>query len=447
MSRKKVYFTSIFILVLAFFAANLAYPVYFNKAADFLNQKLPFSIPHFWNVPFKLGLDLQGGAHLLYQADLSNVDQADKTNAMAGLRDVIERRINYFGVKEPQVQVEGERLVVELAGVMDVSQAIEMIGQTPLLQFKEPKENYEAIIQENQKTVQNATGTLVDPFQETALTGQYLTKAEVSFDQTTYKPLVSLQFNDEGAKLFEELTARNIGKPLAIFVDQQLLSAPTVQDKIPGGKAQITGTFTVDEAKDLARNLNAGALPVPIKLISQQTVGPTLGQVSLEQSLRAGLFGFLAVILFMLVFYRIPGLLASVALAIYIVLVLAAFKLIGVTLTLAGIAGFILSIGMAVDANILIFARMREELKEGKDYSLALEESFRRAWPSIRDSNSNTLIVSAIFFAFGTSFVKGFAFTLILGVLLSMFSAIFITSNLLRLFKKKDGKKVGWLWR
>lgn len=447
MTRKKVYLASIFILVLAFFAANLVYPVYFNRAADFLNQKLPFNIPHFWNVPFKLGLDLQGGAHLLYQADLSNVDQKDKDSAMAGLRDVIERRINYFGVREPQVQVEGERLVVELAGVMDVSQAIAMIGQTPLLQFKEPKENYEAIIQANQEVAQNATGTFEDPFQETALTGQYLTKAEVGFDQTSYKPLVSLQFNDEGAKLFEEITARNIGKPLAIYVDQQLISAPVVEDKIAGGKAQISGTFTVDEAKELARNLNAGALPVPIKLISQQTVGPTLGQVSLERSLKAGLFGFLAVILFMIVFYRIPGLLASIALAIYIALVLAAFKLVGVTLTLAGIAGFILSIGMAVDANILIFARMREELKEGKDYSLALEESFRRAWPSIRDSNSNTLLVSAIFFAFGTSFVKGFAFTLILGVLLSMFSAIFITSNLLRLFKKKDEKKAGWLWR
>jgi preprotein translocase subunit SecD len=230
------------------------------------------------------------------------------------------------------------------------------------------------------------------------------------------------------------LTGKNIGKPLAIYIDNVLLSAPTVQEKISGGKAQITGQFTIDEAKKLAQNLNAGALPVPIKLISQQTVGPSLGEVSLKQSLRAGMFGFLAVILFVIILYKFPGFLSSVALLIYILLTMTAFKLVGVTLTLAGIAGFILSVGMAVDANILIFARLKEELAQGKSIPIAMEEAFRRAWPSIRDGNLTTLVVAAIMFFIGSSFVKGFAMTLSIGVLISMFSAIIITRDFMRLF-------------
>ena len=285
-----------------------------------------------------------------------------------------------------------------------------------------------------------------DPYQSTGLTGKYLQKAVINFDQTTYKPLVSLQFNDEGAKLFEELTARNVGKPIAIYIDQTAISAPVVQEKISGGKAQITGSFTTEEANALVRNLNAGALPVPIKLISQQNVGPTLGKLSLQESLKAGILGFLGVILFMILFYRLPGLLASFALIIYIILVLAIFKLVPVTLTLAGIAGFLLSIGMAVDANILIFSRMKEELAQQKTFSVAVEEGFRRAWPSIRDSNFNSLIVCAILFSFATSFIKGFALTLAIGILVSLFSAIFITRMLLRIFIGTRIEKIKWLW-
>jgi len=255
-----------------------------------------------------------------------------------------------------------------------------------------------------------------------------------------------LQFNDEGAKIFEELTAKNVGKPLAIYIDQTIISAPVVQEKISGGRAQITGSFTVEEARDLVRNLNAGALPVPIKLISQQNVGPTLGKISLEQSLKAGILGFLGVILFMILFYRFPGILASLALIIYIILALAVFKLLPVTLTLAGIAGFLLSIGMAVDANILIFSRMREELSQQKTFSTAVEEGFRRAWPSIRDSNFNSLIVCAILFGFATSFIKGFALTLAIGILISLFSAIFITRMFLRIFIGTRLEKIKWFW-
>jgi protein-export membrane protein SecD len=433
MSKKKIYITIAIIFLLAFFAGNLDYP-----------QLL--KLPKFPKTPFKLGLDLQGGVHLLYQADLSNIEEKDKTEAMEGLRDVIERRVNLFGVREPVVQVQGERLIVELAGIKDVSEAIKMIGQTPYLEFKEPKENYEEILRNNQKVAETGEGKIEDPFKTTPLTGKYLKKAELGFDQTTYQPLVLLQFNDEGAKIFEELTTRNVGKPLAIYVDQNLISAPTVQEVISGGRAQITGKFTIEEAKSLARNLNAGALPVPIKLISQQLVGPILGKISLEQSLKAGILGFLAILLFMSLFYRLPGILAGLALIIYIVLVLSLFKLIPVTLTLAGIAGFILSIGMAVDANVLIFSRMREELKAGKGYLISLEEGFNRAWPAIRDGNLTTLIVAAIMFGFGTSFVKGFALTLSIGILVSMFSAIFVTKNLLKCFVGTRFEKINWLW-
>ena len=432
MPKKKIYLIVFIIFVLAFFAGNLVYPQFFK-------------LPHFPNIPFKLGLDLRGGTHLLYQADLSNVE--DKAQGMEGLRDVIERRVNLFGVREPVVQVQGERLIVELAGISEPSEAIKMIGQTPYLEFKEQKENYEEILEKNRKVAETKEGEIEDPFQATSLTGRYLQKAELGFEQTTGKPLVSLQFNDEGAKIFEELTSRNVGKQLAIYIDGLPISAPVVQEKISGGKAQISGKFTVDEAKTLARNLNAGALPVPIKLISQESIGPTLGQISLEKSLKAGTIGFLAVILFLILFYRLSGILASLVLGIYIALVLTIFKLIPVTLTLAGIGGFILSIGMAVDANVLIFSRMREELREGKSFSQSLEEGFNRAWPAIRDGNLTTLLVAVILFGFGSSFIKGFATTLSIGILISMFSAIFITKNFLNCFLGTRLERIKWLWR
>lgn len=456
---RKLYLKIFFIFLLAFFAINLAYPRYFNTTADFLNSNLSLSIPHFWQKPFRLGLDLQGGSHLLYEADLSATPEKDRSSAMEGLRDVIERRVNMFGVTEPVVQVQKDRLIVELAGVKNVSEAIKMIGQTPYLEFKEQKSEEETKkILDKQKEIEGKTPeemqkipdwqlALEDPyFKPTNLTGKYLKKAEIGRDQTSFKSLVSIQFNDEGSKIFEELTEKNVGKPLAIYIDQIMISAPVVQEKISGGKAQITGNFTDKEAGELARNFNAGALPVNIKLISQRSVGPILGKVSLEKSLTAGIFGFLAVILFMILFYRLPGLIASLALGIYIAIVLAFFKLISVTLTLAGIAGFLLSIGMAVDANILIFARMKEEFAQGKSFSVALEEGFKRAWPSIRDSNFNSLIVCAILFWFATSFIKGFALTLGIGILISLFSAIFVTRSFLEYFRGKKAEKWIWLW-
>ncbi len=448
---KKPRIIAFLILVLAFFAGNFAFPQYFNQASDFVKEKTGLWLPKFSEVPFKLGLDLQGGVHLVYEADLSGVEEADKSSSMEGLRDVIERRVNFFGVDEPVVQTEQNgdryRLIVELAGVIDPSQAIEEIGKTPFLQFREQKEDFEDILEKNQEILEGGEGEITDPFQDTDLTGQYLKKAEIDFDSTTYQPSVSLKFTDSGADLFEQITEKNTGKILAIYIDGILISSPVVEGKISGGNALITGSFTIEEAKELARNLNAGALPVPISLVSEQTVGPTLGKISLEKSLQAGLLGLVAVALFMVFFYRFAGLLASLALVVYIVLILGLFKIIPVTMTLAGIGGMILSIGIAVDANVLIFARMREELGSGKSFPLSIQEGFKRAWPSIRDGNLTTLLVAFVLFFFGTSFVKGFSLTLIIGILVSMFSAIFVTHNFLRCFEGTKLEKIKWLWK
>src|SRR3989344_1756800 len=386
------YWIFIGIIVVALLAGNFVYPDYYNKATDFLNQKFSWQLPHFWSKPYVFGLDLQGGVNLTYQADLSTVE--DKAGAMQGLRDVIERRVNLFGVSEPVVQIQGkDRLIVELPGISNVQEAIEMIGQTPYLEFLEAREEVQTQqildkITELQKVQQEGGDVssvegwelaLQNPyFKPTELTGKYLSKANVVFDQTSYRPQIELIFNQEGEKIFEQITERNIQKPLAIFldgasiidttgdgiIDAQDIYAPIVQDKITGGQAVITGVENAKIANDIVKRLNSGALPVKIgSPISQQTVGPTLGVVSLQKSLLAGAYGFLAVILFMIIFYRLPGLLGSIALVIYVAIVLAIFKLVPVTLTLAGIGGFILSIGMAVDANILIFARMKEEIK------------------------------------------------------------------------------------
>ncbi|OGN13793.1 MAG: protein-export membrane protein SecD [Candidatus Yanofskybacteria bacterium RIFCSPHIGHO2_02_FULL_43_15c] len=395
----------------------------------------PFSfLPGWLNPPFRLGLDLLGGTHLVYQADLSNLAAGqNSTDAMEGVRDVIERRVNAFGVAEPLVQVQGkDRLVVELAGVKDISRAIHLIGETPFLQFKEerPEKERDAILeaQKNQKRLNE------DPyFIETALTGKYLTRAQVTFSGGVQNigAQVALEFNSEGAEVFKQLTEKNLGKRLAIYLDGHPISAPVVQAVIADGSAVISGNFTTKEAKELAIRLNSGALPVPIGLISQQSVGASLGQDSLTKSLKAGVIGLMLVGLYMILFYRLPGLAAVLALGVYTLIVLAIYKLIPVTLTLAGMAGFILSLGMAVDANVLIFARMREELKAGKNLNGAFQEGFRRAWLSIRDSHVTTLLGALALYLFTTSIVKGFALTLGVGVLISLFSAITVTRSFL----------------
>lgn len=373
--------------------------------------------------PWHLGLDLVGGSHLVYQIDLSKVAVSDQDSVVQGLRDVIEKRVNLFGVNEPQVYTAQARnqaqLIVDLAGIKNVSDAINQIGQTPLLDFREVE--------------QNGSST---QYVYTNLTGEYVTGAQLSFDQTTGASEVQISFSDEGAQIFAKITAANVGKPLAIFLDNNLIEAPVVREVIPNGKAIISGNFTVASAKQLVERFNAGALPAPITLVNQQTVSPTLGADSLNKVIVAGIAGTLLVILFMLFYYRLLGLFAALALIIYIALTLGVFKIIPITLSLSGLAGFILTIGMAVDANILIFERIKEELKRGLPKASALEEGFRRAWPSIRDSNTSTIITAIILYYFTSSFVQGFALTLLIGVIVSLFSAITTTRLFLRAFLK-----------
>ncbi len=671
-ARGRIWQIFILVIILAIFGSFIDAGAYYNKGADWLAAKTGYSVklPLTKVIPFHLGLDLLGGTHLVYQADMSNIENKDQSSALEGVRDVIERRVNVFGVSEPLVQTTisgGEyRVIVELAGVKDVNEAIAMIGETPLLEFKEQadklreltdeeKQAMEEINTEAEKKAEEVLGKLlsggdfaalakdfnqdektkessgdtgwvtasdepelinlirtlqpgditneliessqgyeilkledkrqktnpfnesetekevkaahllicfegsegcadglskedayskieqlkeqateenftelvkenstepgadisggelgwfdrkmmVEPFSEavyaqtvgiisdivetqfgyhliykqderpieeyrirrilirtiserdiigeqkewqnTELTGKNLDRANVRFNPNDNSPEIGLEFDNEGAEMFAEITGRNIEKPVAIFLDDYAISVPTVSERITGGRAVITGNFNIQEAKLLAQRLNAGALPVPINLINQQTVGPSLGQASLSASLIAGIVGLILVIIFMIFYYRLPGLLAVISLIIYGIFVLAIFKLWPVTLTLAGLAGFILSIGMAVDANVLIFERFKEELISGKPLDLAVKDSFMRAWPSIRDGNVSTLITCFILIQFSTSVVKGFAVTLGLGVIISMFSAIVITKTLLLLIAGEWLEKKMWL--
>ena len=397
---------------------------------------------------FKLGLDLSGGTHLVYDADTSKVPAGEVGDAMSALQAVIERRVNAFGVGEPVVQTEqsgalgngGERLVVELPGVTNIDQAIAMIGQTPLLEFKLIKKGFEA-----STTINGALNP--DAFEDTGLTGKYLSSSALQFGNGSgalaAAPVVQITFNPEGAKLFGEITSKNVGRVLAIFLDGQVLSAPVIQEKIENGTAVVSGNFTAEVAKQLATNLNLGALPVPITLASTQTIGATLGDQATKAGVMAGIVGFLALAVFMIFWYRLPGVVSVVSLLIYIVLMLALFKLIPVVLTAAGIAGFILSVGLAVDANILIAERMKEELREGRGTQEAIREGFSRAWLAIRDSNIAHLIAAVILFWFGTSLIKGFALVFGLGVIISLLSAITISRTFLLALGLNAQSKVG----
>lgn len=512
----------------------------------------------------QLGLDLQGGTSLTYEADLANVEVGQETEALAGVRDVIERRINAFGVSEPVIQTsrsgQNWRVIVELPGITDVNEAIQRIGETPILEFKtegEPQpltaeqtqfiqslneqsktsaqglldrakagEDFAALAQEGSQDEGSATaggelgyfpreqmdaafaeaafggevGTVLpdlvlsqfgyhiikvedhttgklavlngtktaeeavddpeveavkashiliktipeDPaifgpnYVDTGLTGQQLEKAAVEFDQTTNTPLVSLKFDSEGTKLFADITTQNIGKTVAILLDGTAISTPSVDEPITTGEAVIQGDFNLEEAKDLARSLNQGALPVPIELVNQRTIGPSLGVEALEHSVLAGVIAMICLAIFMIGYYRYPGVIAMVALSLYGLVLLAIFKIWPITLTLSGIAGFLLSLGMAVDANVLIFERLREELRRGKPLQTAMDDGFKRAWLSIRDSNASSLITCAILTWFGTSLIKGFALTLAIGIVLSLFTAITVTRTLLKLFPLKN---------
>jgi protein-export membrane protein SecD len=552
--KKKLRYKFAGVIILAVVAGLISYPKAVAKIPPVYNTLNKLKI--------NLGLDLQGGFRLEYNTDLSQIDSTKKTEAMQSLQAAIERRVNAFGVSEPDVSVarsgSEEHLIVELAGVRNVEQAKSIIKSAPLLEFKTEKIDTSNQIPQAQLDAQNKAdqaeadnilqqaekpgadfatlakqysqdpgskdqggdlgevtkGEMVPEFDNalfdsnpkdwngdiygkvvesqfgwhiikkiattgsgatekihaahiliakatqpepqvsyvsTGLTGKNLQNASVDLNGQGLDGIqISLQFDSQGAKLFDQITKDNIGKPLAIFLDGQMIEAPDIKTEIPNGQAVITGSFTLDQAKQLVQNLNEGALPVPITLVSQESVAATLGQASLATALKAGIIGLVIVLIFMIVYYRYLGLIASLGLLIYTGLMISIFKLSvftpwAVTFTLSGIAGLILSIGMAVDANVLIFERTKEELKVGRNLAGAVNEGFKRAWPSIRDGNFSTLLTSLILIWVGTGFVKGFAIVLIIGVLVSMFTAIVLVKIILQFTLGEWAEKRMWL--
>ncbi|MBI4080603.1 MAG: protein translocase subunit SecD [Candidatus Levybacteria bacterium] len=389
------------------------------------------------NLSFRKGLDLEGGTSITLRADMRSVPNDQRKNALESAKTVIERRVNFFGVSEPVVQTAAGnndyRVIAEIPGVTDVNQAVSLIGTTAKLTFWEEGATGAAELAPPDQIPLNSQVFLGQNPKKTDLSGADLRQSTVTFDPNSGQPVVQLAFTGEGAKKFAAITKRNVGKRLGFSLDNIMVDAPVVQNPILDGNAIISGSFTTEQAKALQLQLNAGALPVSLSVLEQRAIGATLGSTSVQKSLIAGAIGFVVIVIFMIILYGRLGVIASLALIVYTLITLAFFRLIPVTLTLAGIAGFILSIGIAVDANILIFERMREELRKGKSDEQALALGFTRAWSSIRDSNIASLITSGILYYFGTGMVRGFALTLAIGVLVSMFSAILVTRTFLRM--------------
>lgn len=393
------------------------------------------------SVDFRKGLDLEGGTSITLQADMKDVPSASRKDALESAKEVIERRINYFGVSEPVIQTSlannNYRIIVEIPGITDVNQAVALVGKTAQLSFWESGEASGSAQQASASALPIGVVEILGPgAKPTSLTGSDLKKAAVTFNPNTGEPQVDLSFTSSGAKKFGDITKRNVGKIVGIVLDNTLIQYPRVNQPILTGNAQITGGFNVEQAKALQIQLNAGALPVSLEVLAQRAIGASLGDETLQKSVIAGLIGFLAITIFMIGLYGRLGAIASLALVVYTLINLTIYRLVPITLTLAGIAGFILSIGIAVDANILIFERIREEVRKGKSIHASIDIGFSRAWASIRDSNIASLITSAILMIMATGIVRGFALTLAIGVLVSLFSAVVVTKTLLRIVYK-----------
>lgn len=463
------------VMLIALIAMSYLYPTPINETTKWLNEQkntiaqkenLPLKQYGFdqwlqkWNIPqiavqdMRLGLDLQGGIQLTYAILTDDLSESDRLEATESLLTSVTNRVNGLGVNEPNVYVEEidnkQQLIIELAGITDLDEAIKIIGQTPELEFYRGRSQDEVQELLNNLSEQDITNT--SNFEniffegEAVLDGGDLEKSSVVFDPTTGQPLVQVTFDREGGKKFETLTEESIGQQIYIVLDGAIQSAPTVNEVISGGNAIITGDFTIEQAQAIVESLNAGALPVPIQLESQQRVEASLGRESLNLSIRAGIIGFSLVALYMIMIYRLPGVIAILALGIYSIFTLATFKLLGFTLTLAGITGFIVSIGLAVDGNILIFERMKEELRKGHTLEGAMRVGFSRAWPSIRDSQVSTLISAGILFYLSSGLVRGFGITLALGSIYSMITAVSFSRLALKICTRLDSWKgmMGW---
>jgi len=427
------------VLVLAAVALYLVVP---PAHPEWLRRLLVWQPESARSLDFRLGLDLQGGLQVLMVADVPS-EQALTAETMRAAAQIVEGRVNALGLSEPVVQVQGtRRIIVELPGIADPEQAIDTIRDTALLEFAEPPVGSgDAALEPG--TIVSTTygmgeGSVTPPgYYKTVLIGDALDSAFSTIDDRSGQPLVIVRFKAADTQLFYEYTSGNIGRPLCMVLDKTILSCPTIRDAIPNGEAQISGGFTSDSAQQLAIQLRYGALPVPLRIESYRAIGPSLGAQSVEKSIRAGVVGLIVVFLFMLIYYRLNGLAADLALALYVLLNLLLYKLLPVTMTLPGIAGFLLSAGMAVDANILVFERMKEELRHGRSLERGAEAGFSRAWTSVRDSNLATLLTCGILWFFGNAFaaslVKGFALTLALGTLINMFTALVVTRTFVRL--------------
>ncbi|PIW08223.1 protein translocase subunit SecD [Candidatus Collierbacteria bacterium CG17_big_fil_post_rev_8_21_14_2_50_45_7] len=420
-----------FIVILTALALVIDAPKNF-KLANFTLASPTINIGSFKrDLNIRQGLDLQGGTEVTLEANMKDIVASDRSDALDSAKEIIARRVDLYGVAEPSIKTvvsqDTYRILVALPGVTNPEEALALIGQTASLDFYE-------------MPVATDSPTYAD-LRPTGLTGKDLKKTSVGFNSQNGKPEIKLEFTEDGGKKFGEITSRNIDKPVWILLDGQILTAPTVQQAIMDGKAVINGEYTTQEAKNMVITLNAGALPVPINIIKQQNIAPTLGETSVTDSLKAGAVGLALVALFMIMNYGWLGLIADLGLVIYGLLTLAVYKIVPITITLPGLAGFILSIGMAVDSNILVFERMKEESRKGNDWLGSMELGFGKAWDSIKDANIATLITTFVLFnPFDWNFlnssgmVRGFALTLFLGIAISLFTGIFITRNLLRAF-------------
>lgn len=438
MSLNKLQRNLIFIVVLTLVALYICLPTNLGKfSIPRLNLKLG-SLDLSKEIEIKQGLDIKGGVQVVLDTDMTKIEEADKQSALESLKDVVGRRVDLFGVSESSIKTlqnnNQYRLSIELPGVTDSKQAIALIGETADLQFAFP------IFSEPKDATAEPDFLGFNPAN---LGGSDLKRAQVTFQTDDSLPAVAIEFNADGTKKFAQITKDNIGKPMSIVLDGIPITTATIQTEIPNGNAIISGGFGLEEAKELAIKLNAGALPVPVKVLSQKNIPATLGQESVEKSLLAGGIGLLMVILFMILNYGKMGIISSFSLVLYGLFTITIYKLFGVVLSLPGIAGFLLSVGMAVDSNILIFERYKEEIRAGRPWQVALELAFGRAWDSIKDANTATIITGLILFnPLNWSFlntsgaVKGFALTLIIGILISLFTGIVITRTLLRLFYK-----------
>ncbi len=459
--QKKIVRSFIWILGLFLVAFFLALPTKFSwqigaNKIDFDKNQLALPVlgkKYSFDLPLKKGLDIAGGVQLIMQADMSKIEAEDRLEALRAAVEVIRSRIDAYGLAEPIIQtaINGDdyRIIVELPGLTDIDQALSLIGTTAMMDFRLQNEQKAQEIATMSATTEmeqmNQYFYFLESFEETQLQGKMLKKATATFDSQTRQPVIALQFTPEGRELFAQITKENVNRTLGIFIDGWPVTLPKINTAILDGNAIISGNFSVKETQELAIQLNSGALPVPLEIMSQSQVSASLGEDSVQQSIFAGIVGLILVSLFMILNYGKKGLIANFGLLIYTVIILAFYKIFGITLSLPSIAALILSIGMAVDANILIFSRLQEELRLGKTLNQARELSFGRAWDSIRDANVITLMIALILinpldfpFLNSSGLIRGFGITLFLGVLTGLFTGVFITRNLLRIFIRES---------